>query len=362
MTRGRLVRTLVPISGALTLVAALAFAQDIDKTDPTKQGAPSLGTGRPVTVLVTAAIGDAGIKDAQVDVLDYDLLKKEWGEMHITPLFSDWEEMYQRKGLHFTTDFGGTTIIPRPANRCFIAVRIPGQFGFSEMYASEPSPFLMKLEVDQVLHVQVVDKQGQPVQGICVGANMPNVRQIKDRLDEDKVIWLASGFTGADGVAHLEHMQWWKDPHFKELRDNPMPYQAEVGPYFVERYFTTFDPEKDQQPRVKLTIPDTGRVVVPLPPGVKSYARLRAHLPKTDFDKRSWPLKVPYRNESTEGQAVFPRVGLGIEFDYEVWWSGLAAPRRGSAKGPTKPGEEVVFPRLDSFAEDAKKPAPTPKR
>ena len=48
---------------------------------------------------------------------------------------------------------------------------------------------------------------------------------------------------------------------------------------------------------------------------------------------------------------------LGGEIEYEVWWSGLAAPRRARAKGPTKPGEEVTVPRLDSF-DDASKKAP----
>ncbi|MBK7874697.1 MAG: hypothetical protein IPJ77_02930 [Planctomycetes bacterium] len=319
---------------------------------------PPADTGRPITILVTAAVGDGGVKDAEVIVLYWEDLKKDWGEMKITPLFSDWDEARQKHGHKFTTDYGGTCIVPRPATKAYVTVRIPGQFGFSQLDSTDVSPFLMKLEVDQAIAVQVVDPQGNPVQGIAVGANMPVVRTIKDRLDEDKVVWLVNGITGSDGVAWLRNLQWWREPPFKELRENPTYYQLEVASLFKQRVFAKFDPDRVPSSPVRLVVPATGRVVVPLPTGQRAYARLRAALPGTDFDKRPWPLKVPYRNEGTDGRAVFPHVELGVEVEYEVWWSGLAAPRRGKAKGPTKPGEEVTLPRLDSFEDPNAKGAP----
>lgn len=341
---------IAPCAAALGALAPALRAQDAP---------PPKDTGRPVTILVTAAVGDGGVKDAEVIVLYWEDLKKDWGEMHITPIFSDWDEARVKHGHKFTTDFGGTCIVPRPATRAYVTVRIPGQFGFSQLDNIDTSPFLMKLEVDQALPVQVVDKQGRPVEGMVVGANMPVVRKVKDRLDEDKVVWLCSGVTGSDGVVWLRNMQWWRTPPFKELREDPTPYQVEVAPLFKQRVFQRFDPDHPPSSPIKLVVPDTGRVVVPLPAGQRSYARLRAGLPGVEIDKRPWPLKVPYRNETTDGRAVFPHIELGVDVEYEVWWSGLAAPRRGKAKGPSKPGEEVTVPRLDSFDErggPAKKP------
>jgi hypothetical protein len=251
------------------------------------------------------------------------------------------EELRQRVGAKYTTDFGGTVIIPRPAERCYITVRIPGQFGFSEMYASEPSPFLMKLEVDQILDVQVVDAAGRPVSGLHVGVSMPNVRQVKDRLDEDKEIWLIEGATGPDGIAHLEHMQWWKVPPFKELRENPTQPRVGTAPVFAQLIRANVDLEKAVQPAIRLTVPPTGRVIVPLPRDMKAYARVRAALPGMDIEKRPWPLKVPYRVETHDGQAVFAHVGLGLDIDYEVWWQGLArAAAAGARPVPSSPARK----------------------
>lgn len=350
----RLVVLPVPVTALLASAVALFAAS---RAALAQSAPPPQDTGRPITILVTAAVGDGGVKDAEVIVLYWEDLKKDWGEMKITPIFSDWDEARVKHGHKFTTDFGGTVIVPRPASRAYVTVRVPGQFGFSQLDSTDSSPFLMKLEVDEAISVRVVDTKGNPVAGMSVGANMPVVRTIKDRLDEDKVVWLVNGFTDNDGVAWLRNMQWWREPPFKELRENPTPYQVETGPFFQKRVFARFDPDHPPTAPIQLVVPATGRVIVPLPAGQRAYARLRAGVPGTDFDKRPWPLKVPYRNETTEGQAVFPHVELGGEIEYEVWWSGLAAPRRARAKGPTKPGEEVTVPRLDSF-DDASKKAP----
>jgi hypothetical protein len=350
------------VASALLVLAALLVSHARGQDDKPKDSLPE-SAGRPITILVTAAVGDGGVKDAEVIVLYWEDLKKDWGEMRITPIFSDWDEARADHGHKFTTDFGGMCIVPRPTSRAYVTVRIPGQFGFSQLDSTDASPFLMKLEVDESLPVKVVDKSGKPVEGICVGANMPVVRKISNRLEEDKVVWLVSGLTGSDGVTHLRNMQWWRTPPFKELRENPTPYQVEVAPLFKDRVFARFDPDAPPTAPIQLVVPETGRVVVPLPSGQRAYARIRAALPGTDWDKRPWPLKVPYRNESTTGSATFPHVELGCEIEYEVWWSGLQAPRRGKAKGPTKPGEEVVLPRLDTFEEPGKgKPDPKKPR
>lgn len=338
---------------ALAVLVPFATALPARAQEPAPAPAPDT---RPITILVTAAVGDGGVKDAEVIVLYWEDLKKDWGEMRITPIFSDWDEARVKHGHKFTTDFGGTCIVPRPATRAYVTVRIPGQFGFSQLDNIDSSPFLMKLEVDEAIAVQVVDEQGRPVAGVPVGANMPTVRKINDRLDEDKVVWLCNGFTGNDGVAWLRNMQWWRTPPFKELREEPTPYQVEVASLFKKRVFQRFDPDHPPSAPIKLVVPATGRVIVPLPAGQRSYARIRAALPGVDVEKRPWPLKVPYRNETSDGSAVFPHVELGVEVEYEVWWSGLAAPRRGKAKGPTKAGEEVTLPRLDTFDEKGAPP------
>lgn len=346
---------------------ALLFASTVCALAPTaraqdpKPDAPA-SSGRPVTVLVTAAVGDAGVADAEVTVLYWEDLKKDWGEMKITPIFSDWDEAREKYGHTYKTDYGGTVIVPRPTTKAYVTIRVPGQFGFSQLDSTDSSPFLMKLEVDQVLPIKVVDSQGRPVQGLCVGANMPVIRKLKDRLDQEKVVWLVSGFTGPDGVATLRNLQWWRTPPFKELREDPTPYQAEVAPLFVDRFFVNFDPDSPPATPLEIKVPDTGRVVVPVPQGVRSYARIRAALPGIEPEKRAWPLKIPYRKEGVDGVATFPHIQVGVDVEYEVWWSGLGAPRHGRAKGPTKAGEEVVLPRLDSFDDKAGKAAEAGKK
>ena len=74
---------LVPVLAVAALSAPAARAQSAP---------PPADTGRPITILVTAAVGDGGVKDAEVIVLYWEDLKKDWGEMRITPIFSDWDE------------------------------------------------------------------------------------------------------------------------------------------------------------------------------------------------------------------------------------------------------------------------------
>jgi len=357
MSRGRLVAVFILAGLGAALCGVRAAAQE--ETPPKPEARPA---GRPVTVIVTAAVGDAGVKDAEVIVIDYVDLKKDWGDMKITPLFSDWEEMRRRHGKRYVTDYGGTIVMPRPAERCYITVRVPGQFGFSEFLNHESSPFLMKLEPDEEIPVLVVDAQGQPVAGVHVGVSMPTVRVVKDRYDEEKEVWLVDGVTGSDGIAHLVNMQWWREPPFKELRENPTEPRVSIAPTFPDLIRAKVDFDRPPTSPVRLVLPPSGKIVVPLPKDRLAYARVRAHVKGLDPEKRAWPLKVPYRVETLEGIARFEQVALNCEFDYEVWWSGLAAPRKGTAKGPTKLGEEVTFPRLDTFAADAtgvppKKPA-----
>ena len=253
--------------------------------------------------------------------------------------------------------FGGTVIIPKPIDRSYIRASVPGQFAFSEINSTEGSPFLLKLEEDQQLQVLCVDAGGKPVKGMHVGVTVPFVKEIKEPLDTEKELWLIDGVTGDDGIAHLEHMQWWADAPLKEARENLANARVAVTPIFPEFIRTKVNLEDPPKTPIKLVVPPTGRVIVPVPKNMLTYARVRVSIPGVDREKRAWPLKVPYRVDGRDtGVAVFEHVALNAEIEYEVWWQGLGAPRRGVAKGPKTAGEEITLPRLDSF-EDGSKPA-----
>lgn len=360
MSRGRFVHTRITLVTLAALgVTAAAIAAFAPRASAVQGETPA--PGRPVTVLLLAAVGDGGVPNAEVTVLTREQLKAEWGEMKITPLFSDWEDLFRRVGLKQTTDFGGTVIIPKPIDRSYIRASIAGQFAFSEINSTEGSPFLLKLEVDEELQVLCVDAAGKPVKGMHVGVTVPFVKEIKEPLDNEKELWLVDGVTGDDGIAHLEHMQWWAEASLKEARENIANARVAVTPIFPEFIRTKVNLEDPPKTPIKVVVPPTGRVIVPVPKNMLTYARVRVSIPGVDKEKRPWPLKVPYRVDGRDtGVAVFEHVALNAEIEYEVWWQGLGAPRRGVAKGPKTAGEEVTLPRLDSFDDGSKPPTPAP--
>lgn len=314
------------------------------------QNPPAAPSRRPVTVLVVEPVGDRGIPNCQVDMLDYSVLEVEWGKLKIDPTFHDWRDLFASKGQHYTTNEFGTMIVPRPVEKCYFMASAPGLWCFFQMDSTDTSPYILRMEKDQELQVRVVDDQGAPVSDVQVGVTLALVPVVKAPIDDEKELWLTLAETGADGIAHLPHLQqwrqlqWWREHPDTELDGArrvtfgiPLEKQKKLE-------IDVWNPPKDP---VKVVIPPTGRVIVPLPTGVRSYARVRTAWPNTDATTlRPWPTRVPYRVESPDGKAVFKRVGLNLELEYEVWWDGLSNPMRARAAGPTKPGEEVVLPPL----------------
>jgi hypothetical protein len=254
--------------------------------------------------------------------------------------------LLEQFGTSRTADAEGRARIPRPTDLVLIAASKGDLYGVLEMnkvYESldKEGVLRLELETEPALRIRVRDQNGRPVAGIPVALRVGDG-------DDFSSFDLMRVNTDAEGVGTL--------PQARAFSRVSSPSQ-DVGHYaaiavvLLETVRVPLDLEKIPIEPVELVLPPTGAVRVRLQDSAGNPLReellvalSRARDNPEDDDDWLAP-GMPGFGASTEwgtnGEALFPFVGLGLAIHVSALYPGAPKATIVLARGPTQPGESI---------------------
>lgn len=293
------------------------------------------GDDRPRLLVVDAAGGHA-VPGADVWLLEESALD-EGARYRIQALALDGFARAEEYGRRFVSDARGSVDLPPSGARIVAAGRKVGRSGCLEIEPDTPPPWKLELAMIPSLRIQTIDGGSHPVSGVPV--ILAGVWRGRHRR-----LW--TGLTREpDGIAATASIDVVREKLAPDEFLAAMPGFPLADPPIVR-----IGPGPPPGEPVRLTLPPTGRVRVQVTDGngrpfagpALANLGLRAEV---DRDSSSYLGSLPARPEpAVRGEAVFHRVGVGLDLRVEVRSADPALrPAVAEGPGPLTAGEETVF-------------------
>lgn len=334
----------VPLPGAAGAsgddAESLARAEAAISAPDASAEAASLIVGPRLIVKVMDLIQGSPVAGATVWVFDPDRYdENELGEaLKSEP---DWEALAPRFAQKFVADERGQVIMAQPRDWLRLLGRQGSRYGEHYQEASRDGQIVkLMLEADTALRVRVANAQNHDLAGVPVG-----LRSMQDEQSE----WLVERTTGSDGRAVFSHLQRLVFHRSGSADLELAPALPLHDPPVIPVRMSAIPAEEQL-----LILPATGSVVVRLldPDRRPMLDAARVVLQATTEQRPEWLEETEFyqqaRNgshamESTQGEARFPHVGLGMGLEVGVDFDGTWNFELTSARGPESAGEETVI-------------------
>jgi hypothetical protein len=298
---------------------AASFRAPIAKVEPS-----------PPELVVTVVDGFSNTPVAAATVFvereDLDPLERELMQEHYG---SDVAQIAERLGAKFVCDASWVVRVPRPTRSLTIWAQSGERYGVAEV---EPGDEQVSIELHDhcVVHVEIVDRRGEPASGV-------DVRLFEPRLDE----WEDAYPTTTD--EHGRAVFAYERP---DAADEPVSFRLATPFVACEPEFHEFANSSPPSELLRLTIGETGTIELSVTNSdgkrVGVPARLHLWVDAESGDALPFGLASGVRRftPTAAGHARFERIGLGLRLQADAYLSGYWFSERTIA-GPNEAGESI---------------------
>jgi hypothetical protein len=301
-------------------------------------------SGPTFSVLVLHRDEDTPVPDAEVLIYDPEIRYPPEAPSRESSRVTN-ETIVEWCSRHYRSDASGRTKLPLRDDPGFmIAARAGDLWGFRFIAHAEAAAGEVKIHVEKDIQVRVlvVDEAKRPVPGVLV-AYRP--------LQSGRGNNVADTVTGADGIAHLRHLQEEYRRHSDRADEHIVAIELPLDPSAQ----AAFDPLAPPADPIVLVMPATGVVEVELldilgRPVDGLHVMLQRKLREVDRQEseparglhtQSW-LGLTW-SRAVNGVARFEKVGLDLTLEFGADFERTGAAEAGSGPGPSRPGEIVRF-------------------
>jgi hypothetical protein len=278
-------------------------------------------------------------------------------------------------GSTHRTDEKGELRLPPFAKIAYVSASHAGLYDFAVLRTSRPEESVLKLVPDAMVRVQVLDSKGKPVAGVPVlirrypkaapadqdqggivirggGGGGGTVQTIDSGGSSSSRPWTLAGADtkGAEGLAELRHVQ----AIIGERKEGQRTVVA-IATLLPEPVEVELPADGWSEEPLVLKLPETGELeVLVVDSAGKSLHDPLASITLGQLPERKGepkPGMPDFRSAfnrdrviwTPEGRALFPFVGLGLEFEASLNREWLSGPLDVKGFGPTEAGERATL-------------------
>lgn len=322
-------------------------AKEEPAAEPKEELQTPLEEGRPVRVV--ASDDGRALPGARVTFIEMKQKNRDSVPVRGTLTRSVVENYYEpekelnEQGVQFEADEEGTLFVP-PGNGLLMG-RSGELWSLIELPDDALEAVVFVLEPDTSISIRLLDQEKKPVVGVTLQLqHRPEVRpslSMDAKTDKDT------------GEARFEHLGW----RVRQATGGLFGSRGKMGQYVIlpivhltaaPQYVV--DPEQLPDAPVELILPPAGSVLMRVSStGSRPlrYDKVQTDLLETRIDDRderavvNWT--IPIQSLDARGESSYPYVGLGLEFDAQVWLAGANRQHEVRFKGPQVSGQRVVL-------------------
>lgn len=247
----------------------------------------------------------------------------------------------------------GSARILRPAAYSLLIARSGDLYGTMYLHSETAEEIVVRLALDRTLQVQVVDAEGQPVEGVGV--------VLQEGLEDSRRFVIESDTMGPEGIATLAHLDTVLPP---DTRQGKL-YNLAFASLVKHQPLLPFDPDAALDGPIVLELLPTGSMVFEMldADGMEFDYTGHLYVAAVESDgsggKQSGPRHHSYMEKASRLDVA--GVGLDMELVVEATPIGQLRPVKLRVEGPSKEGEKVTVSLVLSGAFPAFKGRLVPK-